>query len=126
MKSYECVVIFRPSVSDEGLQTGTSKFAGVIGGHGGEVTGLETWGKRKLAYEIDHNNEGHYFLYRFRGEKQTLDELGRQLRIDETVLRHMIVVDELSKGDEPRVELDKLEARPRETETEEVGRGESK
>ena len=126
MKSYECVVIFRPSVSDEGLKTGTSKFAGIIAGQGGEVTGLETWGKRKLAYEIEHNHEGHYFLYRFRGGKPALDELGRQLRIDESVLRHMIVVDDLATGDEQKVELNKLEARPRETETEEAGRGETK
>jgi small subunit ribosomal protein S6 len=126
VKSYECVVIFRPSVSDEDLKAGTSKYAGVISGHGGEVTGLEAWGKRKLAYEIDHNSEGHYFLYRFRGEKGSLDELGRQLRIDESVLRHMIVVDELAAGDEPRVDIGELEAKPREMETEEAGRGEGK
>jgi small subunit ribosomal protein S6 len=126
VKSYECVVIFRPTVSDEALKTGTSKYAGVISGQGGELTGLETWGKRRLAYEIDHNFEGHYFLYRFRGSKPALDELGRQLRIDESVLRHMIVVDDLSRGDEPVIEPEKLEARPRETETEEAGRGEAK
>lgn len=126
MRSYECVVIFRPSVSEEGLKLATSKFAGIIAGQGGELTGLETWGKRKLAYEIEDHTEGHYFLYRFRGENRSLGELARQLRIDESVIRHMIVVDELASGKEPRVEPDKLEARPREKEQEEVSRGETR
>jgi len=126
VRSYECVVIFRPTVGDEGLKLGTSKFAGVIAGQGGELTGLETWGKRKLAYEIEDHFDGHYFLYRFRGGKVVLDELGRQLRIDESVIRHMIVVDELSAGDEPKVEPDKLEAKPKEREAEEVYRGEGR
>lgn len=119
MRSYECVVIFRPTVSDEGLKLGTSKYAGVIAGQGGEITGLETWGKRKLAYEIEDHFEGHYYLYKFRGENKVLDELGRQMRIDESVIRHMVVIDELAKGDEPKVEPDKLEPKVREFEPEE-------
>jgi small subunit ribosomal protein S6 len=126
VRSYECIVIFRPTVSDEGLKLGTSKYAGIIAGQGGELTGLETWGKRKLAYEIMDQFEGHYFMYRFRGEKPALNELDRQLRIDESVLRHMIVVDELASGNEETVSPDKLEARPREKETEEVHRGEGR
>lgn len=126
MRSYECVVIFRPSVSEEGLKLATSKFAGVIAGQGGELTGLETWGKRKLAYEIEDHLEGHYFLYRFRGESRALDELARQMRIDESVIRHMIVVDELASGEEAKIEPDKLEAKPREKENEEVSRGETR
>jgi small subunit ribosomal protein S6 len=119
LRSYECIVIFRPTVSEEGLKLGTSKFAGVIAGQGGEITLLETWGKRRLAYEIEDHFEGHYFLYKFRGENKLLNELGRQMRIDESVIRHMVCVDELAKGDEAKVEPDKLEAKVREVEPEE-------
>jgi small subunit ribosomal protein S6 len=125
MRSYECVVIFRPTAGDDELKVGTSRFANVIAGQGGEITGLEGWGKRRLAYEIEDHLEGHYFLYRFRGRNEVLDELNRQMRIDESVLRHLIVVDELAKGDEPKIEPDKVEPVARqEKEYEEPARGE--
>jgi ribosomal protein S6 len=54
--------------------------------------------------------EGHYFFYRFRGDNPLLDELGRQLRIDENVLRHMIVRDELATGAEDKLEPAAVEA----------------
>lgn len=110
MRSYECTVIFTPGASEEALKTGTDKFARLIAGGGGEISLLETWGKRRLAYEINDFTEGHYFLYKFRGERTLLDELGRQLRIDESVIRHMICRDELATGREPKVEPDNLAA----------------
>lgn len=127
MRSYECVVIFRPTVADDALKESVVKYANVIANEGGECTGLEGWGKRRLAYEIEDHFEGHYFLLRFRSENNVLDELGRQMRIDESVIRHMLVQDERSKGDEPKVDPDKLEVTPKqEIEYEEVRRGESR
>ncbi len=109
MTSYECAIVFYPNLGDDGVKAGTHKYARVIHEGGGELTALETWGQRKLAYEIDHQFEGVYFFYRFRGNNEILLELGRQLRIDESVLRHLIVKDDLAKGNEPKVELEALE-----------------
>lgn len=128
MRSYECAVIFRPTVAEDGLASGSQRFAEVIKREGGEITGLETWGKRRLAYEIAHHADGHYFFYKFRAETRTLDELTRQLRIDENVLRHLIVADELATGQEPTLEGE-LEFKRREVEVpepefeDEEGRG---
>jgi len=108
MRSYECAVIFYPGLDEESLKAGMKKYAGVIDSGGGEITRLETWGKRKLAYEIDDQSEGHYYFYRFRCENKVLDELGRQMRIDESILRHLIVRDELATGDEPKIALSEL------------------
>lgn len=110
MKSYECAIVFYPTLGDDGAKAGMTKYAEVIEAKGGELTRVESWGKRKLAYEIDHQSEGYYFFYKFRGGKDVLNELGRQLRIDESVLRHLIVKDELAKGDEPKIGLDGLVA----------------
>ena len=115
--SYECAIVFYPNLGDEGYKTGTEKYARVIGDQGGELIGLETWGQRRLAYEINHQSEGVYYFYRFRGNNDVLQELGRQLRIDESVLRHLVVKDGLAKGDEPQVKVDELQvvqAGPRE------------
>lgn len=110
MTSYECAIVFYPNLSDDGYKSGTEKYARVINDGGGELTGLETWGRRQLAYEINHQSEGVYYFYKFRGNNDILNELGRQLRIDESVLRHLVIKDGLAKGDEPKVDLDNLEA----------------
>lgn len=104
MRSYECGIVFYPTLGEDDLKTAVAKYAGVIDGNGGELTRLETWGKRKLAYEIDHQSEGCYYFYKFRGGSSVLNELGRQLRIDESVLRHLVVKDEQATGDEPKIE----------------------
>jgi len=110
VKSYECAIVFYPNLGDEGYKSGTEKYAHIIGDQGGELTGLETWGQRQLAYEINHQNEGAYYFFKFRGSNDVLQELGRQLRIDESVLRHLIVKDELAKGDEPKVSVGDMQA----------------
>jgi len=107
--SYECAIVFYPNLGDDGYKTGTEKYARVIGDQGGQLTGLDTWGQRRLAYEINHQSEGVYYFYRFRGNNDVLQELGRQLRIDESVLRHLVVKDALAKGDEPQVKVDELQ-----------------
>jgi small subunit ribosomal protein S6 len=104
MRSYECAVILHPAVNDDGLKASTAKYVDIIAHAGGEITRLETWGKRRLSYEIMKQPEGHYFFYKFRGANTLVDELGRQLRIDENVLRHMIVRDELATGEESKLE----------------------
>ena len=104
MRSYECAVIMHPAVSEDGLKASTAKYVDIIAHGGGQITKVETWGKRRLSYEILHQIEGTYFFYRFRGANALVDEMGRQLRIDENILRHLIVRDELAAGDEPMLE----------------------
>jgi len=125
MRSYECAVILHPAVNDDGLKASTAKYVEIIAHSGGEITRVETWGKRRLSYEIMKQPEGHYFFYRFRGAGALVDELGRQLRIDENVLRHLIVQDELANGAEPALEPGTVEPtfRHPEREREEEHRG---
>jgi len=110
MRSYECAVILYPAVSDDGLKASTARYVDIISRAGGEVTRVETWGKRRLSFEIMKQPEGHYFFYKFRGANPIVDELGRQLRIDENVLRHLIVRDELADGTEAKLDPASVEA----------------
>jgi small subunit ribosomal protein S6 len=118
VRSYECAVIVHPAVHEDGLRASTAKYVDIIAKSGGEVTKVETWGKRRLSYEIMKQPEGHYFFYRFRGPSSVIDELGRQMRIDENILRHMIVRDELAEGTEPALEPATVEATMRQPERE--------
>ena len=65
-----------------------------------------------------HQLDGHYFFYRFRGDSPLVAELARQLRIDEGVLRHMIVRDELANGTEPALDPATVEPTLRQPERE--------
>lgn len=109
MRKYECAIILAPTVSAEILERASKKYADVIASNGGKVIEVDDWGRRTLAYEIKFHREGYYRFYRFEGSNDTLDELNRQLRIDEDVIRHMIVAD--TGGDENDVVEEKIKGR---------------
>lgn len=94
MKDYECAVILSPALGADALKAATQKYSDVINSQGGTLTKIDEWGRRSMAYEIEDHREGVYYFYKFRGGGDTLTELNRQLRIDENVIRHMIVRDE--------------------------------
>ena len=60
----------------------------LVTGHGGEWESHEPWGRRRLAYEIDHKPEGVYHLLSFRSTPETLDEVSRVLKITDGVIRY--------------------------------------
>ena len=68
-----------------------ARMRALIEGAGGTWSGHEIWGRRKLAYEIDHKGEGIYHLVTFDAEPETLDEVSRILKITDGVMRHMAV-----------------------------------
>lgn len=91
MREYEMIVIINPEVSEEDVPITIDKVSGFITSRGGEVTEVDRWGKRKLAYPIKHFIEGNYVLTRFKFEPGMIAELESSLKISEMILRHMIV-----------------------------------
>ncbi|SCA57551.1 30S ribosomal protein S6 [Candidatus Terasakiella magnetica] len=98
MAFYEGVFIARQDASAaqvEGLQ---DTFAALIEENGGKVTKREYWGLRNIAYRMKKNRKGHYVLFNIDAPSPAIDELSRQLRLNEDVLRHLVVrVDELDE-----------------------------
>lgn len=94
MRNYECVYILAPTLDDTSLKEENEKFNEVVTSRNGSVHSLDSWGKRKLAYPIKKFQEGFYFLMKFSGDNEVLEELNRLFRFDDQVLRHLIVVDE--------------------------------
>ncbi len=91
MRDYELIVIVSPDVPEEELPTHLDKISEFITNKGGSVTEVERWGKRKLAYPINHFREGNYVLTRFKLEPGTTAELEANLRISEKILRHLLI-----------------------------------
>ena len=91
MRDYELIVIISPEVPEEELPAHLDKISEFITNKGGSVTEVERWGKRKLAYPINHFREGNYVLTRLKLEPGTTAELEANLRISEKVLRHLLI-----------------------------------
>ena len=92
MKAYELLYIVDPNANEETRANVTARIDGAIVGQGGAIDNVDDWGKRKLAYEIDHLSEGNYILVNFHADPTHVQELDRVLRITDAVKRHMIVV----------------------------------
>ena len=91
MREYELVVILSPEVGDEEVPAAVEKISQFVTDRGGEVTEVNRWGRRKLAYPIRRHLEGSYVVSQLRLDPQTAAQLEANLRISEDVLRHLLV-----------------------------------
>jgi small subunit ribosomal protein S6 len=94
VQKYECVFILRADRPESEMQVRVDRIANILTEHEGEITHQDRWGVRRLAYEIDDETKGNYMLMRFRGRGTAVAEIDRALRLDDQVLRHLVVVDE--------------------------------
>jgi small subunit ribosomal protein S6 len=85
-------LVLRPDLDDERQQNVLTRYRQVIEKHGGTALETNAWGKRRLAYEINDLSEGFYFFVPFTADATANAELDRLLRIDDTVLRYLVVV----------------------------------
>jgi small subunit ribosomal protein S6 len=99
MRCYEHTFIARQDLSSQQAQGLAETYAGVITEHGGEITKTEYWGLRNLSYRINKNRKGHYLHLNLKADAATIDELERQERLSDDVLRYLTVkVDQLEEG----------------------------
>jgi small subunit ribosomal protein S6 len=88
---YEILLMLDPEAPDERQQQIVSRTRELIERSGGRWDGHDVWGRRKLAYEIDHKPDGSYHLLTFAADTATLDEVSRILKITDGVMRHLAV-----------------------------------
>lgn len=91
MNHYELMVIIHPDLDEEAIQQALSKIKDWIAKSEGVIEKIDNWGKRHLAYEIQKQNEGVYFLHYISLPAPAVAELERNLRILEPVMRYIIV-----------------------------------
>jgi small subunit ribosomal protein S6 len=92
MRKYEVMYIIRPDAEQEAVQALVEKFNGIIS-NGGEVTKSEVIGKRRLAYEINKLRDGYFVLVHFNATTEVVNELDRIMKIQDEVIRSLIVRD---------------------------------
>lgn len=97
MRQYELMIILDPELDERTLAPTLDKFLTVITKDGGTVDNVDTWGRRRLAYEIQKKSEGIYAVVNFTAEPQTAKELDRVLSLNEAVMRTKIIRPEEQK-----------------------------
>jgi len=98
MNKYEIVYIFRSSLASEELESKLENFHSLLTRDAGQISAVEHWGKRQLAYPIDKERNGNYVVAQFETEPGSLPDFERILKLDDQILRYLIV---LSEGELP-------------------------
>jgi small subunit ribosomal protein S6 len=94
-REYETIFILRPDTNQDGIQLVNTRVRSVIDQMGGKLLKLDNWGKRKLAYEVKKQLKGIYLYWQFLGTSGMVEEIERNLRMLDTVIRYYTVkVDE--------------------------------
>ena len=91
MPLYECVFIARSDVTPQQVEAITEQLGAILTEQGGEIRKREYWGLRSLAYKIKKNRKGHYMLLGVSAPPAALNEVERQLGLNEDVLRSMTI-----------------------------------
>jgi small subunit ribosomal protein S6 len=91
VRDYELVLIISPEVNDEALDGVIGKVRNTIGAGGGEVTDVNVWGRRRIAYAIKHFRHGIYVVLTAKMAPTATSELERTLFLSEDILRHLLI-----------------------------------
>jgi small subunit ribosomal protein S6 len=91
MRRYEVMVILDPDLEERTVAPSLETFLNVVRADGGSVEKVDIWGRRRLAYEIDHKAEGIYAVLDLTATPAAVAELDRQLSLNEAVLRTKVI-----------------------------------
>lgn len=91
LRHYEVMVILDPSLEERTIAPSLDAFLSVIKNDGGSIEKVDIWGRRRLAYEINKNIEGIYAVVDLQAKPAAVQELDRQLNLNESVLRTKVL-----------------------------------
>lgn len=99
MRSYEIMLILPADAEDATVAAATDRIAQVLGPDGGQVTNVDTWGRRRLAYEIDRRSEGCFVVVDCLADPKSMRELERVLTLADEVVRFKVVLREVASAE---------------------------
>ncbi len=91
MNKYELAVVVNAKIDDDARAGALDKCKALIERFGGQITNVDDWGKKKLAYEIQKMDEGFYYFIQFDAEASAPAEIEQRMRIMDNVVRYLCV-----------------------------------
>lgn len=101
-RHYESVVIINAALEDDQIEATLTRIQDTLKTNGADLTDLERWGRKRLAYPIQKSKSGYYAVFRFVAPSDSVAELERVYRLDETIVRYLIIT--LGKKDLEHIE----------------------
>ncbi|MBW7997603.1 MAG: 30S ribosomal protein S6 [Candidatus Glassbacteria bacterium] len=94
MKKYEIVLLLDPTIEDSEVDNTFNSVLEILTAQGAEIIESDTidWGKRKLAFPLKKKENAFYRIYRFNAESEALEQIERRLKINDIVIRSLIVI----------------------------------
>ena len=103
MKRYETLFIVKADLPDDEISILIERYSSILTSFKGAIIKIEKWGKRKLAYEIRKQTNGYYVLIDYAGKSTVIQELERNFKIDDKILKFMTIMKDA------HVDLEKIE-----------------
>lgn len=94
MRKYEVMYIINEAVEDEKRTALIESMQNIIINDGGKIVKTDEWGMRDFAYRIDDMHKGYYVVTKFEADNDALKEFDRLMRLNQNVVRYMIIRDE--------------------------------
>lgn len=91
MPFYENTLIARQDLAEKDLKTLTDKYSELINNNDGKVIKIENWGLKNLSQRIKRFNKGFFIHFKFKGNRETLEEIEKKTKIDQSIIRHLVV-----------------------------------
>lgn len=91
MRKYEVMYIVKPTLDEEARTAVIAKLHAILTDNGAKIDEVNEWGLRELAYEIEDFKKGYYVVTQFTSGDEAVNEFNRLTRINNDVIRHMIV-----------------------------------
>ncbi len=91
IRHYETMFIVKPTLTEEEIQAQIATVKGNIEKNGGEIVSCDDMGTRQLAYEIEKNKRGYYYVIYFKAPSDSINELERTYRVNENIIRFIFV-----------------------------------
>ena len=120
MNKYELALVVSAKLEDAARNEVVEKAKGFVTRYEGVITNVEEWGRKRLAYEIQHERDGYYYFIQFDAEPTAPAEIESHVRIMDYVLRFLIVRQDEEAAAAAEQEADAEEAPAEETEKEEA------
>lgn len=122
-RPYELMALISPEVADEALTEEVDRISQYVADNGGQVTYIKRdtpWGRRRLIYPIQRFRDATYVLYHLSTPPTSIIEIERELKLDERVIRYLLVRREEPRAEEPAEEAPEAAAEPAEQDGAEV------
>lgn len=104
-KMYESAVLINAALEDDQIQSIISHIKELISSNDGEITDVEDWGRRRLAYMIKRSKIGYYIIFQFNAYPQIISPLEKFYKLDENILRYLNI--KLTKNALEQIEKNK-------------------